>query len=113
MGVGTCIALHPKVLVVEVYKLAAIEGKNPESRLRMCEDERALLSSGVSNFVVCLVFYSRYVGGLQRWYSGDRSPRPFGSGNDVVVLVGGIAEPCLDYGNLVRGPVLYFTPVEQ
>ena len=143
MGVGTCIALHPKVLVVEVYKLAAIEGKNPESRLRMCEDERALLSSGVSNFVVCvsmlelslvgcstspfiatrgggpftcvnLVIYSSwYAGESWRRHCGDWPPRPCGIGSGVVISVGGVVEPCLDRAHRIRGSVLCPATGEQ
>ena len=35
-GVGTCIALHLKVLVVGVYKLVEREGSSPRSQLGEC-----------------------------------------------------------------------------
>jgi len=35
-GIRTYIPLHPKVLVVGVYKLAAREGSSPRSRLGEC-----------------------------------------------------------------------------
>ena len=62
---------------------------------------------------VSLVIHPQCAGELQCRHCGDRPPRPCDMGSGVDVPVGGVAEPCLGRGHLIRGPVLRPATVEQ